>query len=218
MNDDSTRDRIILAAGPIFARKGFKNTTVREICDAANVNVASINYYFSDKHGLYTETVIQAREMRAQQFPHREPEENQAPEEKLKNIVVTLLNRMMAMQTEPWQVRLIMREILQPTEASKKLVKAYFRPFFESLLTVIDELVGVRLPDHERHQLGFSVIGQCMHYRISAEMISMMISKAEYQQNYQIEQLADHITSFSLGGIENIRKQVASNGLKQIST
>ena len=156
--------------------------------------------------------------MRAQQFPHRELGEQQPPEEKLKNIVVTLLNRMMAMQTEPWQVRLIMREILQPTEASKKLVKAYFRPFFESLLTVIDELVGVRLPDHERHQLGFSVIGQCMHYRISAEMISMMISKAEYQQNYQIEQLADHITSFSLGGIENIRKQVANNGIKQIST
>jgi AcrR family transcriptional regulator len=218
MNDDSTRDRIILAAGPIFAQKGFKNTTVREICDAANVNVASINYYFSDKQGLYTETVIQAREMRAQQFPHRELDENQPPEEKLKNIVVTLLNRMMAMQTEPWQVRLIMREILQPTEASKKLVKAYFRPFFESLLSVIDELVGVRLPDHERHQLGFSVIGQCMHYRISAEMISMMISKAEYQQSYQIEQLADHITSFSLGGIESIRKQVANNGIKQIST
>ncbi len=218
MSEDSTRDRIILAAGPIFARKGFRNTTVREICDAANVNLASINYYFGDKQGLYTETVIHAREMRAQEFPHRELDATQPPEEKLKNIVVTLLNRMMAMQTEPWQVRLIMKEILQPTEASKTLVKAYFRPFFESLLTVIDELIGMRLADHERHQIGFSIIGQCMHYRFSAEMISMMITKVEYQQNYQIEQLADYITSFSLGGIESIRQKLASNGVKQISS
>lgn len=218
MKHDSTRDRIILAAGPIFARKGFKNTTVREICDAANVNLASINYYFNDKQGLYTETVIQAREMRAQQFPHRELEPGQPPEDKLRNIVLTLLNRMMAMQTEPWQVRLIMREILQPTEASRTLVKAYFRPFFESLLSVVDDLVGTRLPEHQRHQIGFSIIGQCMHYRFSTEMISMMIPKVEYQQNYQIESLADHITRFSLGGIESIRKQLTSNDVEQISS
>ena len=217
MKDDSTRDRIILAAGPIFARKGFRNTTVREICDAANVNLASINYYFGDKQSLYTETVIRAREMRAQQFPHREDDSGPA-EEKLKNIVLTLLNRMMAMQSEPWQVRLIMREMLQPTEAAKKLVKSYFRPFFESLLAVVDELVEVELPDHERSQIGFSIIGQCMHYRISAEMISMMIPKVEYQQNYQVEELAEHITNFSLGGIERIRKQVMDKGVKQISS
>lgn len=205
MKDESTRDRIILAAGPIFAKMGFRNATVREICDAASVNLASINYYFGDKQCLYNETVLVAREMRAQQFPEKEWNEHHSPEEKLRDIITTLLNRVMALQTEPWQVRLVMREILQPTEASKKLVKESFLPFLESLLQVVDEQLGVRLPDHERSQIGFSIIGQCMHYRFSAEMMTMMIPAKEFKQFYQIEQLADHITKFSMGAIERFR-------------
>ncbi len=205
MTEDSKRDRIILAAGPIFAAKGFKKTTVREICDLANVNLASINYYFGDKQQLYLETVIGAREMLAKQFPQQASDPTQAPEERLHNLVGTLLKRLMAMQSEPWQVRLIMREVLQPTDAAKQLVKAYFRPFFESVLCVIDDLVGARLPDFERNQIGFSIIGQCMHYRFSAEMISMMVSESEFAENNQIERLTDHITKFSLGAIAAIK-------------
>jgi AcrR family transcriptional regulator len=205
LEEDSTRNRIILAAGPIFAAKGFKKTTVREICDFAKVNVASINYYFGDKQRLYIETVVGAREMLAKQFPQQPSDPNRPPEERLRILIGTLLKRLVAMQSEPWQVRLIMREVLQPTEAAKHLVKAYFRPFFDSILNVIDDLVGARLPDFERNQIGFSVIGQCMHYRFSAEMISMMVSDSEFEENYQIEQLTDHITSFSLGAIATIK-------------
>ena len=195
LEEDSTRNRIILAAGPIFAAKGFKKTTVREICDFAKVNVASINYYFGDKQRLYIETVVGAREMLAKQFPQQPSDPNRPPEERLRILIGTLLKRLVA----------IMREVLQPTEAAKHLVKAYFRPFFDSILNVIDDLVGARLPDFERNQIGISVIGQCMHYRFSAEMISMMVSDSEFEENYQMEQLTDHITSFSLGAIAAIK-------------
>ena len=36
---DSTRDRMIQVAGELFAEKGFKDTTIRDICGAAEVNV-----------------------------------------------------------------------------------------------------------------------------------------------------------------------------------
>ena len=66
MTLDSTKKKILLAAGPIFAQKGFRGATVREICDSANVNLASINYYFGDKQQLYIDTVFLARQMRVQ--------------------------------------------------------------------------------------------------------------------------------------------------------
>jgi len=48
-----TKENIISVATRLFAARGFKNVTVREICQAADVNVAMINYHFRDKNGLY---------------------------------------------------------------------------------------------------------------------------------------------------------------------
>jgi len=48
-----TRESIVTAAMPLFAAKGLKAVTVREICQAADVNLAMINYHFRDKNGLY---------------------------------------------------------------------------------------------------------------------------------------------------------------------
>ena len=204
---DSTRDRILLTAGPIFACKGYRATTVREICELAQVNVASINYYFGDKQKLYIETVVMARQMRVQQVPYPTWDESTPAELKLQDFVSLLLRRLVAMQDEPWQVRLLMREILHPTEACRHLVEEYFRPFFETLCTVIDELVGFRLPDFQRNQSGFSIIGQCLYYRFSADVTSMMIDEQQFADHFNQEGLARHISEFSIGAIKQLKSQ-----------
>ena len=48
-----TREELLRVATRIFAEQGFKATTIRQICTAANVNVASVNYHFSSKAELY---------------------------------------------------------------------------------------------------------------------------------------------------------------------
>jgi AcrR family transcriptional regulator len=50
---DPTREKLLEAAGQIFAEHGFQAATVREICSRAGANVAAINYYFGDKVELY---------------------------------------------------------------------------------------------------------------------------------------------------------------------
>lgn len=193
-----------MAAGPIFASKGFRAATVRQICDSAQVNLASINYYFGDKQQLYIDTVIQARQMRAQQVPFPKWDEATPSEHKLHDFVLLLLNRMVAMKSAPWQVRLIMREILQPTKACRKLVEEYFNPLLESLMSIIDEIVDVPLPQHHRLQLAFSIIGQCMYYRFAGDVASMVIEESAAEECFGIEKLARHITDFSLAALRNI--------------
>lgn len=50
---DTTKESIMAVAMRLFAEKGLKLVTVREICKAANVNIALVNYYFRNKSGLY---------------------------------------------------------------------------------------------------------------------------------------------------------------------
>lgn len=203
---DSTRERILLEAGPIFAGKGFRGTTVREICEKANVNVASINYYFGDKRQLYHQTVVLAREMRVEQVPEPNWAATTEPEQKLLDFITLILRRLVAMQNEPWQVRLLMREILEPTETCKHLVEEYFRPFFNTLCGIIDDLVGYRLPEPTRNKIGFSIIGQCLYYRFSAEMTRLMIEQQDYVDQYDLDHLAHHIHLFSLGGLKHYQE------------
>jgi len=47
------KEKIMTAALRLFAAKGLKGVTVREICNAAGANVALVNYHFHNKEGLY---------------------------------------------------------------------------------------------------------------------------------------------------------------------
>ena len=58
----STKDKILAAAGQLFAKNGLSGTSVREIATAANVNLAAINYHFDNKENLYWATFTRAFE------------------------------------------------------------------------------------------------------------------------------------------------------------
>jgi len=49
----STEERIKDAARMIFTKKGFLATTIRDIAMEADINVASVNYYFRSKEKLF---------------------------------------------------------------------------------------------------------------------------------------------------------------------
>ena len=217
MTLDSTKKKILLAAGPIFAQKGFRGATVREICDSANVNLASINYYFGDKGQLYIDTVIYARQMRAQQVPEPERQPNTTAEEQLRGYVEMLLKRMVALKSAPWQVRLLMREVMQPTDACRKMVREYFWPFLQGLMVLIDEIVGHELGPEQRLRLAFSIVGQCMYYRFAGDVTSLVLTEESFESGFDIEDLVDHVTNFSLGALLSIRAKYENeneNGLR----
>lgn len=52
---EPTRERIITAAELLFARQGYAATSVREITEAAGVNIAAVNYHFGSKENLLVE-------------------------------------------------------------------------------------------------------------------------------------------------------------------
>ncbi|TYC53050.1 TetR/AcrR family transcriptional regulator [Rhodobacterales bacterium] len=55
MQPQSTRQRLLVTAERMMAEKGIAATSVRDITDASQANVASINYYFGSKNELLLE-------------------------------------------------------------------------------------------------------------------------------------------------------------------
>jgi AcrR family transcriptional regulator len=197
---DDTRMQILNAAGPIFAQRGFRAATVREICKEADVNVASVNYYFGDKDGLYLESVQLASQLQVARFPLPERLPESPAEVRLYDFILTLLTRLLD-NDQPWQTRLMMREVLQPTSACRELVEGHMRPHFEILLQVLSELVPADTRPSQLRRIGFSVVGQCLHYRVAQGVIAMLTPEDERAECFSTEQLAEHIWQFTVSAL-----------------
>ncbi len=199
--DDDTRQRLLDAAGPIFARRGFDKATVREICADAGVNIASVGYYFGDKLGLYLAVVRLIRSRREQAFPM--PVLAGPPEERLLVQVHTMLRRMLACDDSGWEAQLMMREMHQPTAAFREMVEEYFRPLFEKLQATLVDLSPQPLAVHQAEQLALSVVGQCLYYRVGSEVIQQLIPAQRREEEYSTASLARHITAFTLASLSS---------------
>ncbi|MGH7929608.1 MAG: TetR family transcriptional regulator, partial [Candidatus Binatia bacterium] len=64
-----TEQRLLEAAGEIFAEYGYRSATVRQICEKAKANIAAINYHFGDKDGLYLAVLRHLNKVHAEKNP-----------------------------------------------------------------------------------------------------------------------------------------------------
>src|ERR1700736_6249790 len=60
IGEENTRDKILNAAGEVFAEQGFEGATVRAITQRAGVSDAAITEHFRDKAELYARVVLDA--------------------------------------------------------------------------------------------------------------------------------------------------------------
>ncbi len=198
---DDPRDRLLLAAGQAFAEHGYEAATVRDICLEAGVNVAAVNYYFGDKRRLYIESVKHAHEARVRQVPLPEWPAGKPAADRLHDFVANMLERMLGFGQPPWQVRLMMREVLHPTDACRELVEDYIRPHFALLVSILDELAGGSLGEPELRRIALSIIGQCFLYRAAGDVVGMLVPPAEITSLHTPAQLADHVTRYALAAL-----------------
>jgi AcrR family transcriptional regulator len=198
--NDDTQDRLLRAAGELFAEKGFEGTTVREICQRAGAgNVAAVNYYFRDKERLYIEAVKSACMRQAENFPFPDWPVGTAPEVKLRGFIGVLLNRMQGDDRCPWARKLFLRELAHPTAACTEFVQSVVRPNAELLNRIVAELLPT-VPERKRRLIAFSIVGQCFFHRFAQPIVAQLVGEEEFH-SYNPELLAEHIAEFSFAAL-----------------
>jgi AcrR family transcriptional regulator len=212
---DDTHERLVDAAGRVFAEKGYEGATVREICQLAAVNLAAVNYYFRDKERLYIETVKSSCQGQAEQFPLPEWPKGTPAVAKLRDFIKTLVRQMVdhaSLQSE-WHRQLLLREMAQPTAACAEMVREVIRPKAEVLSGILGEFLP-DVPERKRWLIGFSIVGQAFFHRMAWPIVSTLVGEEEHRA-YDATLLTEHITQFSLAALglaEPIRKKARGKG------
>ena len=203
MLDRDTRCRVLEAAGPIFAARGFEAASVREICDKAGANISAVNYHFRSKEQLYVEAVRHAYESVAERVPLPTFPPEMPPRERLRLFVRTMLQRLEFAETG-WQGDLIMREVTHPTGgACAEFVRDFVRPAFGMLQSILDGLLPPDVPVEKRRLLAQSVMGQVLHRHHARHVIRLLLGEQEHGR-ITADAWADHVTEFTLAALERL--------------
>jgi AcrR family transcriptional regulator len=201
---DPTRDKLIDVAGRIFAERGYRAATIREICIGAGANVAAVNYHFGDKLGLYSEVVRESTRAAELEAVRNALDQNAPPEDILRAVIHARMRSIFRGDRPDWHFRILAHEMAQPTPALRRLVNKIGRPLFERMLNLIGGMLGLPA-DHEKTRLcAISVMGQILAYVFATPLLAGVWPDLKMTPE-QVDHIANHIADFSLAYIHQFR-------------
>lgn len=202
--DRITRERVVSVAARLFASRGFKKVTVREICRTAGVNVAAVNYHFGDKLGLYRGILEKAVEaMRDTNEAARVAGVGRPPDEKLRAFVRVYVQRTVASRQNSWIQPLMSREIADRTAAIDLVVDRVLRPRATYLAGIVAEMLECARDDERVVRAVTFVQSQCLAF--VPNPVTSRLHPDLKEAPDTVDRLAEHITAFSLAGIRALR-------------
>jgi TetR/AcrR family transcriptional regulator, regulator of cefoperazone and chloramphenicol sensitivity len=202
--DRETRDRLLAAATRLFAERGFGKVTVRDICERAKANVAAVNYHFGGKVGLYEQVLRSAiGVMQATTALARDAGAGRPADARLRSYVQVFIHRIVGAGHNSWIHQLMMHEMSDPTPGLDLVIDQVLRPRMEYLGGIVAELLHCRPDDPHVRRCAMSVHAQCM--ALLNSHIGQRIDPTFQVTPQRLDEIAEHITRFSLAGIQAAR-------------
>jgi len=125
--DAGTREVILLAAEQVFAERGFKGATTREVAQKAGVASSLIFYYFKNKMALY-EAVFQSFFDQLEDLVQQNLSLDLDRLGQLRQFLFTLTEYATEHRN---MMRILLREIIDNGRLVKKIAQEYFGPLYE---------------------------------------------------------------------------------------
>ena len=208
-NKNSLLETIMDEAEKLFAEKGFSGTSIREITEKANCNLAAVNYHFHGKKNLYIDIFRRRMNLLAKQRIHRL--EERFSEKDFQMNLESLIYSFVEIFLEPFikngsgnnLMKLMMHERYDPHLPKGLFLNEVVQPvrntMRQALLVVCPELNRANAD-------------QCLH-SIVAQLLNLLQAqhlfeglKEEQVPLLNIEKSIKHIVKFSIGGIKQYLK------------
>ncbi|HEY4082503.1 MAG TPA: CerR family C-terminal domain-containing protein [Burkholderiaceae bacterium] len=203
---DQTRTRILDVAGALFAANGFAETTGKAIATQAEVDLASINYHFGSRKGLYQAVLAEAHRRLIKLDQLQRVARSPVPAaDKLALLIDSLLD--VALGERGWMARLLSREILSPTSNSRTLLDAEIAPKLVVVQGILSEITGFPPGDPALLRCMVSVAAPCLMLVVAGEHAPEPLRTLMTGPR---EELSAHLRTFALAGLNAVKTRGAS--------
>ncbi len=204
---NETCRRLIEAASEEFARRGYAGARIRNIVNAAEVNLASINYYFGGKEGLYRATLGWLAGKALAELPGNASERRgQSAEKRLHRMVYAMLEGAIGATRPSPLGRILAHETMDPSPQVDRLMEEMIRPHAERIRALVREITGPAVPEAEVSLAALSIAGQCLLYLFGRPAIDRIYPSLTRGPDVR-KRLARQITDFSLAGLAGLRRR-----------
>lgn len=199
-----TRDRLLHSAEVLFARHGFRGTSIRRITTVAGCNLAGVNYHFGGKVGLYREMFHRRLEgLREQRLGEvRRMIGAARPSAGLEDLLRAFTTAFLEThRDESGGHRLMLlfsREQLDPHLPPGMLRRELIKPMHEGLLEAI-RTIGYDIGGIEGRRCVQSLIAQLVNV-VRMRAAPHLSGTAERGED-PLPEIVEHIVRFSAAGI-----------------
>ena len=182
MSAEKIKKRILDSAERLFARKGFHNTSLREITCEAGVNIASVNYHFGGREALIREVIlrrlvpINEERLRLLHSVRQEAEHGATPLTARIILQAFLQPSVNFLRIEPAAndfVRIMGQGMADPDETIRKLFMEQVRPVFRTMADLLSMALPV-LPRSVIHLRLHCFIGSFAHWMRLMGSVSLL--------------------------------------------
>ncbi|MCQ8103392.1 CerR family C-terminal domain-containing protein [Methylomonas sp. SURF-2] len=204
------RSRLVMAALKLFAEKGYKAASTREICEAAGANISAIRYYFGDKAGLYRAAFFEP--MGDTPCGSNVAAYADLP---LPKVLARFFSEFLEPLKKGEELGLVMklhfREMIEPTGAWQQEIDAEIKPQHEALVSLLKQHLGLIRIDDDLHRLVFAMIGMAVHFYVGQEVIAVT-SPQILATPQNIDVLAERLAAYALAMIDSEAERRARGG------
>lgn len=202
----ATRASLIAAATDVFLEDGFRAARVQDIAQRAGHRLSAINYHFGGKEGLYLAVLQHHADLAVSARPLTPPDDTLPLRQRFDFAIHAVVSRVLGTAAASQIGPLLLRELVNPTDALEVLFEHFTRPQAMRLRTLLEEILGPKVPEVALGRAMISVFGQCVAY-VTARPMILRLMPGLYQTDDFIARTAAHVAAFSWAGLQALRAQ-----------
>lgn len=209
------REHLLRVATRLYARNGFDRTTSKEICAAANTNVAAVNYHFGSKDALYAAVLVEAHgQLVKLEVLEAIARADGTPLSRLRAVLSHFLVRPAGSDLLPG-LRVLVRELMAPSNQAPTLLRQAVLPKIRVMMSIVAAVLDLPVEDPAVQRAMMFVIMPCIMLVIAPrELLRKALPAVETRSDL----LLDEMSRYVVAGLDSLRQSHRRRAPRQRAT